>query len=68
MQKHKMVERNNLFYYRCLAMTKEKMYISCVFENVDDLFKYMNERKRFYTGNTRKIEIELIHSKEKSDE
>lgn len=40
---------------------KEKIYITRTFENLEDLFKYMNKRKQFYHGNTRKIEIELIH-------
>ena len=40
---------------------KEQIYISSVFENINELFEYMNERKQFWHGNTRKIEIELIH-------
>jgi hypothetical protein len=42
---------------------KERIYITTVFENVEELFDYMNERKEYYKGNTRKIEIEIIHSK-----
>ena len=42
---------------------KERIYITTIFENVEELFDYMNKRKEYYKGNTRKIEIEIIHSK-----
>ena len=40
---------------------REKIYISQVFEDLEKLFEYMQKRKEFYHGNTRKIEIEIIH-------
>lgn len=47
---------------------KEQIYISSVFENINELFEYMNERKVFWHGNTRKIEIELIHGLQNGSE
>ena len=46
---------------------KEKIYITKAFENIEELFDFMNKRKVYWHGNTRKIEIELIHSLDKVD-
>lgn len=40
---------------------KERIYITSGFETIGHLFEYMNLRKQHWHGNTRKVEIEIIH-------
>lgn len=47
---------------------KEKIYITKAFETIGELFEYMKDRKQFWHGNTRRIEIDLIHGIDKESD
>lgn len=45
-----------------LGRYEENMNVTTIFDNVEDLIKMINERKKFYTTSwyKRKIEIEIV--------